>query len=472
MRVGWKVICSQAWKVRADIVIKLKWNRHSWNVTNNLWKRFQHEYGNEAVGPEKAIENLRKDCTKELATPGQGIIKEHDWISDYESLTGWAKDMKTNPEKYRGCCCGISTIDERTNGGFRPGHLTVFVGRPGGYKTTMLLNIAHGLWNAGYDVLYVSLEMEAKLLELKFWCRATGELDYTKLFRGLISEPGDRQCLADVTTALTKADLNPEEKAKLESQKRKLEEILAGVQPGNEDSEILARFEQSSKSKKNRIKIINIGQSKKIRMSQIERYLRDVESDFRPQVVIIDYCSLTLVAPETPYPDRPDLELGEICTYMRNLGENMGFSVITAAQLKRAALERIRKYGEGAPEKAQIGTDDIAESHQISAAADTIFVLWPMANSQIKIFCPKARHAGFDMSQGETLQVCDLQCMISTGENIQSHTEASKGKSLSEGRKQNLEIFNNYDKPTDSEPLSGSGHFVGGGGVKSLPVDF
>ena len=235
-----------AWKVRADIVIKLKWNRHSWNVTNNLWKRFQHEYGNEAVGPEKAIENLRKDCTKELATPGQGIIKEHDWISDYESLTGWAKDMKTNPEKYRGCCCGISTIDERTNGGFRPGHLTVFVGRPGGYKTTMLLNIAHGLWNAGYDVLYVSLEMEAKLLELKFWCRATGELDYTKLFRGLISEPGDRQCLADVTTALTKADLNPEEKAKLESQKRKLEEILAGVQPGNEDSEILARFEQSS----------------------------------------------------------------------------------------------------------------------------------------------------------------------------------------------------------------------------------
>jgi len=161
--------------------------------------------------------------------------------------------------------------------------------------------------------------------------------------------------------------------------------------------------------RKNKLRIVNVGQSKKIKLSQLERYIEENQHEFKPQIVIIDY--LTMVGAETPRMDRRDLELGEICEYMRSMGEQMGLHVITAAQLRRAAIERIRKYGDETPEKAGLSTDDISDSNQIPATADTVFVLWPMPGEKLKLMCVKARHSQLD-AEGVELFVDHDYCMI------------------------------------------------------------
>jgi len=400
-------------KIRIEILVKMMCNRHFLKTTHELFRRFTRDYSDEKVGPERALDQFKRACVTRLSNPGQGALRQYNWVADYESTIGWLKDMKRNPDKYRGFLCNIPTLDERTNGGFRPGHLTVLVGRPGGYKTTLLLNMAYGFWSRGYNVLYASLEMEARLMELKLWCRATGRIDYSRLYGGKITEPEDPRVIEEMRKRLSEdPPKDKKQREDLEDKILRMEDALKATEKqGKFDVEILQEYEASIKGKPNQLRIINVGQSSKIKISQIERYLLEVESAFRPQVVIVDY--LSFVASENAYPDRRDLELGDICNYLRNLGEMRQFSVITAAQFKRAALERIRKYGEGSPEKAQLGTDDISESHQISAVADTIIMLWPLANHQLKILFPKARHGIVDTSEGKVLEVDDARCLIS-----------------------------------------------------------
>ena len=411
-------------------------------------QEFSKQKNDPNIGIEKAIDNLRAGVNKKLVLNENSIIREFDWVDDCEKDVSWMMDMKRNPDKYRGCLCGISAIDKKTTG-FRRGHLTVFVGKHGGYKSTVMMNVGYGLWEAGFNVLYASLEMEAHLVKGKLWCRGTKTVPWSRVYRGIITSPDDWGEFEYLSQKLKDNTINPDEKKKMQEKVNLLEEALFKnqtykVEKGKEDTTRIKEFAAKIKGRPNHFKIINVGQSQKIRTSQIEQYIEENLENFKPDVVIIDY--LALVASDTPYPDRRDLEVGDCCKYFRKMGERLGFSVVTAAQFKRSAIERIRKYGFTNPEKASLGTDDIAESNQIGADADTVLMLWAEdGGNRLRVFTAKARHNIEDVDKGEVVGVRQDICMvaddigdtvvvaddISMSEGIEAARRLAEGKKLS-----------------------------------------
>ena len=117
---------------------------------------------------------------------------------------------------------------------------------------------------------------------------------------------------------------------------------------------------------------------------------------------------------------------------MRAMGENMGFSAITAAQLKRGALERLRKHGLDNPEKAQLDTDDISGSHQIGGDAENVFMLWRKeGGTAIDVFTAKSRYGIKDVDKGVTIQVDYETNTVS--DNIESMDRQIATKSMADG---------------------------------------
>lgn len=411
-------------RLKIDLLIREVKNRHRKRLAAKLYENFLNECRDGVA--EDAIDGFRKSVMKDLADPGHGVIRDHDLMEDYSEVVSWMVDMKHHPEKYRGYECGIQAIDRRTNGGFRPGHLTVLVGKPGGYKTRTLINIAFGLWTKGFNVLYASLEMEHRLLEGMLLCRGSAamghQVSYSRTFQGQITESGDIALLTRLQKEMSEIEAKAgPEGARKEPRYReakalhdRVADTLRGVDTTVPEWDDVSRLQAAKKlmgGRTNKLKIINAGQSKKIKLSQLERFVEEKQHEFKPHVVIIDY--LALVAAENPRMDRRDLELGETCEYMRSMGEQMGFSVITAAQLRRAAIERIRKFGNETPEKASLSTDDVSDSNQIPATADNVFVLWPMPGDKLRLMCVKSRHTSQGDADGVELHINHDYCMVS-----------------------------------------------------------
>ena len=84
----------------------------------------------------------------------------------------------------------------------------------------------------------------------------------------------------------------------------------------------------------------------------------------------------------------------------------MGFSPVSAAQLNRQALGRMREMGLDSPDKAMLDTDDISGSQQIGNDADNVFILWRKpGNSALQMFASKVRYGEKDTTKGVTLQI-------------------------------------------------------------------
>lgn len=391
--------------ISVELMIEAIINRYLMKIQDRIYRKAVEERSNPDIGPRKSWENMREACIRDLVDPRGGIIKQQDWFDDYENMLGWLTDMKDNPQKYRGYMCGINAIDIKTKG-FRPGQLTVFAGAHGGYKSTTMLNVGYGLWERGYNVLYVSLEMESEIVQLKLWCRATQSVSYTKAYNGEFSHPGDWEKKREAETQLQDPNLPDDQRKIILQRMERYSLVLRGKQEGKgqEDSCQIDKVIETFKTRPNKFKIITCGQSQKMKLSQLERWIQENAIEFKPDVVILDYLDLT--SAENPNPKRPDIDLGDTCKMLRALGKQYRFAAITAAQLKRAAWERLRKNGLEQPEKAQLDTDDIQGSHQIGADADNVFMLWrkPGAN-ELMIFTAKARYGEKDTGAGTAVQV-------------------------------------------------------------------
>lgn len=433
-------------RISVDILIKRIKRMALVRSSDKLIKEFISQRNNPEIGIEKAVDQLKASVIKKLHINSESVIRECDWIDDYEVDMSWMVDMKKNPERYRGSKCGIKVVDEKTTG-IRPGHLTVFVGKHGGYKSTVMMNVGYGLWERGKNVLYVSLEMESRLVKGKLWCRGTKVVPWSRVSRGIITAPEDWSDFEYFSQKVKDTGLASDEKKKFEERLALLQQGLYmdpiyKVEKGKEDTIKIREFYDKVKSRSNKFKIINVGQSQKITVSQIEKYIEENLENFQPDVVIVDY--LALVASDISYPDRRDLEVGDVCKYFRKMGERLNFGVITAAQFKRSAIERIRKYGFANPEKAALGTDDIAESNQIGADADTVFMLWlEDAGNRIRVFTPKARHGVPDVEKGEVVGVRQEICMIAddigdtvaVSDDVTISDGLESAKRLAEGKK-------------------------------------
>ena len=433
--------CLCARLVSVDVIVSRFRNRLLSKRIDDIYKAYKADA--KEGDPDAAREQLRDAISREVSSAKETAIQAHDWLDNYDSSLGLLRDKKQSPHKYQGYKCGIDVIDRKTTG-FHPGHLTVFVGAHGGFKTTTMLNVAYGLWYNKRNVLYVSLEMEHELVEIKLWCRGTRRVSFNRIYNGNMTEPEDFEILK-------KADSGEYDEDKVERIRNAIHSARASEGENNTDLDRINDFYEKFKNNENRFRIINIGQSEKIKLSQIENWLENNKKDFTPDVVVVDY--LDLVASETPNPNRRDLELGDICKYMRSMGRKRGFSVITAAQFSRKAIERIRKHGLETPERAQVGTDDIGGSSQIGADADTVFMLFRMGDSgdggnRVKVFTPKARHSCVD-EEGAILQVDPDTCTIaSMVDEIEDATYRARRATIGDAYEALDEVMN---RPTESD---------------------
>lgn len=406
-------------KLDIDPIIDLMVSWHLAKAADRIHEKFIKDRANPAIGIKKAHADLRESILRDVVDTRGASIKAYDFIGDYDENWAWIKDMKLCPEKYRGARCGLTAIDDKTQG-FRPGQLTVFVGSHGGFKTTTMLNIAFRLWQKKNNVLYVSLEMEASICQAKFLSVGAG-VKYSRAYSGQFTEKDDDARLVAIQKLLDGAALSDAEKSLMSGIKQDRESLVefqksisrgkASLNLGEPTDDIkMERFKAEMATAEHHLKIAVIGQSQKMKMSQLERWLIENQTQWKPDVIFLDY--LDLIDPENPNPDRPDIGLGDICKMMRAMGKKMGFSVVTAAQLKRSAIERLRKHGLDAPEKASLGTDDISGSAMIGADADNVFVLWrESGGTKVRIFTAKSRYGGADQ-QGRTLEVNPDLCQL------------------------------------------------------------
>ena len=192
---------AQSWHIPTEVLVDRFVNRHLKKTGDQLYQRFIKEFSSPEVGPDQAIKNFQSRVTTSMSDPRGALLREKDWIGDHAEAMDKLWDMKLHPEKYAGFKCGISAIDDKIMG-FREGHLTVFVGTHGGFKSTLLINIAFGLFMNGYNVVYVSLEMEALMLMFKLWCRATKKVSFSRLYQGHMTAPEDWKKIVEITEKL------------------------------------------------------------------------------------------------------------------------------------------------------------------------------------------------------------------------------------------------------------------------------
>jgi len=306
-------------------------------------QKFNKDYKNtnSVTAVKKLISDLEGvvDVAKEedvqfidLASYGKGFIKH---LEDIHS-----GKIKEN-ERIE---CGIKEIDETMITGFAPGTLTLFCSDVGGFKSTIMLNVALNVWQKGHAVLFVPLEMPSEQMFGKVLAREA-RVDAEKI---------------------SKKQLTSEELQKI----KKVQDMLENTDP---------KFFMLKAADRISVKFIR---------RQIERYY-DL---FKPKLIVVDYISNLI--PDTPRYGRNDLEIGDMLKDLRAMGFSMGFSIVSGAQLGRDALKRIRVSGANS-DRQILHSEDIRGSHEFSADADNIYAQVPSPSDPyngLDIYVIKARN--------------------------------------------------------------------------------
>lgn len=106
------------------------------------------------------------------ASMEERIIEENAFLNvkaDMDIL----RDLRDHPEKYKGITTGIEPLDIATNG-WHGGELITVIGRTGQGKSIVLLNFATAAWRAGYNVMYVTIEMPIEQQKRRLHSKLTG----------------------------------------------------------------------------------------------------------------------------------------------------------------------------------------------------------------------------------------------------------------------------------------------------------
>jgi len=204
---------------------------------------------------------------------------------------------------------GYSSIDNATNG-LRPGEMLVIVSGFAEGKSTLLLNIAYNVFMSGKNVVYFTLEMPYTQIVRRFDSLSTG-IPYSVLKSGNISA----------------------------AHKKDVTELVSAIE-----------------KKPNHFYIVDCPDCTP---SFIDSKLSVL--GFKPDLVIIDY--LSLIKSEVPYKSLWE-SLNTITVRVRNIARRYGMTVVTAAQVRREAIERDRDFYEA---------QDIALAFSIVQHADIVF---------------------------------------------------------------------------------------------------
>lgn len=246
------------------------------------------------------------------------------------------KEKRENPHKI--IRCGIHEIDKAMNVGFKPGHTSLFISATGVGKTNMMLNIALELHrNTGKQVLFLPLEMDWEDFITRMVSNTT-EISYTKVLS---------------PNLLSEAEI------------KKIEESKVWF------------YENFG--------IIDTTDS--LSLSGLRRELDKRIHYFKPVLVVVDYLALVKMERSSL---RHDLALGELAKGLKFMGKHYGFHVMTAAQLGRADIKRIREEGAD----AQLDSTAVKDSQELPSHAEFVFALTsiPDEENRIKIHQIKSRY--------------------------------------------------------------------------------
>lgn len=308
-------------------------------------------------------------------------------------------DRRDNPEKFWGAQCEIPDIDKPIQG-FVPGRMLVIAAEPGGFKSTLAINIGYRLANyAKEETLFISMEMRHMDIMFKM-IALDGRLSTGKLFSGDIG----------------KID------GKIDKVLKKWEEMDSG-----------------------KLKILDVAQMGKTPVGRILSEIHKISSYFKPKVVIVDY--LSLIGPDTPNPRRPDLELGDICKALRGAARRYGFSLVILCQIKRGAIERMRKQSEKSG-NISLGGEDLGGSQEIANDADGIYFLVydTQKEDRLKVVIGKNRWG----PRGEfELVINKDQSLVDGNENAKSIEEKRSDIKNSESRSNILGFLKDNEESED-----------------------
>jgi archaellum biogenesis ATPase FlaH len=292
------------------LIDELKQDYKSFKLRDTLITSVDH-LEKDKIG--ESINSLKEGISK-LELIGRDDVREGYLDKSADGRFAHYTDIKTNPDKYKGIPIGWPTFDSITNG-VRGGQLMVIIAAVKEGKSTALMNIGYSCHAAGYNVLYVSVEMPKEQVERRYDSRASG-LEYSKIRDG---------------------KLNPMEE------------------------EIYKQCLNTQKSRQNKFYVID---AHDCNTTLIRSKLKTFPQKF--DLVIVDY--LTIVKPAVKATSGRDQweSIGKVTEEIRAIARELNIPIITAAQANRDGIKEA---------KYKYNVENIGLSHLISAHADTLLSL-------------------------------------------------------------------------------------------------
>lgn len=211
------------------------------------------------------------------------------------------------------------------------------------HNSMMMMNLGLNVWELGYDVLFIPIEMAKEQIMERIWSRQSNVL---------------QEKIQNVT-------YTDEEKGKIDIAIDKLE------------------------NGKNKFYVMQVPGDTTV--SIIERQVRKYYNIFQPKLVVVDYID-NLETDKAK--DRHDLEISDMLQKLRTMGRDLGFGVLSGAQIGRDALKRIRKAG-ASKEGTAVNSEDIRGAHSFAMDSDYILAQVPnqaQPESLLDIYVVKARN--------------------------------------------------------------------------------
>lgn len=261
------------------------------------------------------------------------------------------EDRMRNPEQHYGWMTGFKGFDD-VMFGLRKGQYGIFVGYPNGGKTTVMINVSLGMALRGARVCYVTVESDENQITERILCNQSN-------VRSDILRKGGKE-------------IEPFMKI-LKERKKELKEKIGS-----------------------KFTIINVTQGTRVTdlLSLIDAKRRSVGFD----VVFVDY--LDVISSLTRYPNRPDLEIGEVSVMLQAYGRKHGVAMLTAQSFNNEMIKAIKKQlqkvkGEGSESKEiedVIGIEGVGGSQKLSRDADYLWGL--ILTNHLTVYWLKSRPTG------------------------------------------------------------------------------
>ena len=345
------------------------------------------------------ISNLITDTDTKRPTIYQGL---DEYMPEFIKILEDRKDGK-GVEIIR---CGIKEIDQAMVVGFAPGTLTLFCGDVASYKTTMMLNIGLNVWGISKkNVLFVPLEMPRDKIAERFISRET-QIPFAKF--------------EDPHLLVT------------------------------EDWEKIRQFEKDRKEWSHKFFILDAPE--RIPVSLIRREIEKHIDIFKPNLIIVDYIA-NLISDSRFDNKRSDEQIGEMLKDLRHMGRpnsvsKEGFAIVSAAQIGREGLKRVRKMGSA---KGTFYSEDLRGSHEYSADADNIFGQMEdpsQPSAQLQLVVIKARYGPKTFSDGSTKATLSIKpeiALIRSKDDVWLASEAEQKKIMDKVGVADTEIDSDWD---------------------------